>query len=92
MSIEGAVHDGTTSEHGSNTKAKFVEISVSDTGCGIREENFQEIFDKFMKLHDKGTGLGLYIAKQIVRAHGGDIWVKSEEKKGSTFFFTVPSF
>ncbi|QCQ22560.1 sensor histidine kinase [Desulfoglaeba alkanexedens] len=70
----------------------FIEVSVSDTGCGIPAENIQEIFDKFKKLHAKGTGLGLYIARQIVRAHGGDIWVKSGEKAGTTFFFTVPVF
>ena len=70
----------------------FIEVSVSDTGCGIPAENIQDIFDKFKKLHAKGTGLGLYIASQIVRAHGGDIWVKSGEKTGTTFFFTVPVF
>lgn len=70
----------------------FIEVSVSDTGCGIPAENIQDIFDKFKKLHAKGTGLGLYIASQIVRAHGGDIWVKSGEISGTTFFFTVPVF
>lgn len=69
---------------------RFVEISVSDTGCGIPDDSFRTIFDKFNKLHESGTGLGLYIAQQMVRAHGGDIWVKSEENRGSTFFFTVP--
>jgi signal transduction histidine kinase len=70
----------------------FIEVSVSDTGCGIPQESSVEIFDKFKKLHSngQGTGLGLYIARRIVNAHGGDIWVESEQGKGSAFFFTLP--
>lgn len=71
---------------------RFLEVSISDTGCGIPRGNIRNVFDKFKKLHEKGTGLGLYIARQIVKAHGGDIWVKSEENRGSTFYFTVPVF
>jgi len=71
---------------------EFVEVSVSDSGCGIPKENIEEIFDKFKMLHGKGTGLGLYIARHIINAHGGDIWVKSEQGRGSTFSFTVPVF
>jgi two-component system sensor histidine kinase GlrK len=71
---------------------RFIEVFVSDTGSGIPQENLQEIFEKYKKLQGKGTGLGLYIARQIVAAHGGDIWVKNEEKKGSSFSFTAPVF
>jgi len=78
------------SESSSNKEKSFIEVSVSDTGCGIPEENIQDIFNKFKKLHGNGTGLGLYIARQIVNTHGGNIWVKSEQKKGSAFFFTLP--
>jgi two-component system sensor histidine kinase GlrK len=67
-----------------------VEVSVLDTGCGIAEENIPEIYDKFKMFSGKGTGLGLYIARQIVVAHGGNIWVKTEQGKGTTFSFTVP--
>ena len=74
---------------GSNIK-EVIEVYVSDTGPGIPEENIHDIFEKFMKLHENGTGLGLYIAKQIINAHGGDIWVESNGKTGSTFYFTVP--
>ena len=87
-----SLKDGKISKRFSNKKKSFIEVSVSDTGCGIPEENIQDVFDKFKKLHGKGTGLGLYIARQIVNAHGGDIWVKSEQKRGSTFSFTVPVF
>ena len=92
VSIGASLKNGKTSERFSNKEKSFIEVSVSDTGCGIPEENIQDIFDKFKKLHGKGTGLGLYIARQIVNAHGGDIWVKSEQKKGSAFSFTVPVF
>ena len=87
VSISASMKDGKAS---SDTKKGFIEISISDTGPGIPEENMKNIFEKFKKLHRKGTGLGLHIARQIVKAHGGDIWVESERQKGSTFFFTVP--
>ena len=67
-----------------------IEVSVTDSGCGIPEESQKEIFDKYKMLHGKGTGLGLYIASQVVNAHGGDIWVESIPGKGSTFSFTIP--
>jgi signal transduction histidine kinase len=63
---------------------------VSDTGPGIPEENIYNIFDKYKKLHEEGTGLGLYLARQIINAHGGEIWVENNAKTGSTFFFSLP--
>lgn len=71
---------------------EVIKVSVSDTGTGIPEERIKEIFDKFKKLHEGGTGLGLYIVSHIVNAYGGKIWVKSELGKGSTFFFTIPVY
>jgi len=70
-----------------------VVFSVSDTGEGIAPEQLEQIFERFFqtKRHDRrGLGLGLYIAKSIVDAHGGRIWAESVPSKGSTFFFTVP--
>ncbi|MDW7669563.1 MAG: ATP-binding protein [Bacillota bacterium] len=68
-------------------------ISVSDNGKGISEEYQQKIFEKFIQAKDNdnkgGTGLGLAISKEIVNAHGGEIWVKSKIGEGSTFYFTV---
>jgi two-component system, NtrC family, sensor histidine kinase KinB len=72
----------------------FVQISVEDNGIGIPYEFQKKIFDKFFQvaspLNTGGTGLGLSISKEIVRAHGGSIWVESEPNKGSTFYFTLP--
>lgn len=74
-----------------------VTISVEDTGVGIPAGDIARIFERFYKADRAraraavtGTGLGLAIAKHIVQAHGGRIWVKSKEGKGSTFFFTLP--
>jgi signal transduction histidine kinase len=71
-----------------------VRFTVADTGTGIPKEYQERIFEKFFQVPDsgpKGTGLGLYIAKEIVRAHGGEIGVDSEPGKGSTFWFTLPA-
>jgi two-component system, NtrC family, sensor histidine kinase GlrK len=73
----------------------FVEVCVSDTGCGIQEENLELIFDKFRRIESgkgtvRGTGLGLSLAKHIIAAHGGKIWAESNPGSGSTFCFTLP--
>jgi NtrC-family two-component system sensor histidine kinase KinB len=72
----------------------YNHISVHDDGPGIPFEYQSKIFDKFVQIKsDKvlgGSGLGLAICKEIVRAHGGTIWVDSVPGKGSTFTFTLP--
>lgn len=70
-------------------------ISVSDNGEGIPEEYLKTIFDKFIQVKDKngettgGAGLGLAISKEIIKAHGGEIWATSELGRGSSFYFTL---
>ncbi len=72
-----------------------VLFSVTDEGIGIEQESFDKLFQKFSRVDStdskkiKGTGLGLWICKEIVEAHNGKIWVESEVGKGSTFKFTI---
>lgn len=75
-----------------------VEFSVSDNGPGIPPESLQRVFDRYWRAAQEqtgrrrdGLGLGLTIAKGIVEAHGGRIWVESQTGKGSTFSFTLPA-
>jgi signal transduction histidine kinase len=70
----------------------FIEIIISDTGCGISEEYIGKIFDPFYTTKDstKGTGLGLAVSYGIIKKHGGDIEVKSTVGKGSTFIVRLP--
>ena len=70
----------------------FVRVSVMDTGIGIPEDKLESVFERFVKLDDfyQGVGLGLPICKMIVEQLGGEIGVRSELGKGSTFWFTLP--
>lgn len=75
---------------------KDIVVSVHDTGVGIPQEDQSRIFTKFfrgdnvVRMETEGTGLGLFIAKNIVEAHGGKIWFDSAPGKGSTFSFSLP--
>jgi PAS domain S-box-containing protein len=71
-----------------------VTISVSDEGPGIPPEDLSRIFDRFFRgngQRSEGLGLGLYITRLLVEAHGGKIWVESQPGRGTTFSFTVPT-
>lgn len=79
------------------TKDGAIETTVQDFGVGIPENAVPHIFEKFYRNHRNraqvgGTGLGLYLAKVIIGAHGGHIWVRSREGEGSTFGFTVQPY
>ena len=73
-----------------------IEISVKDTGIGIKPEDIQKLFKEFTQLESVytkkygGTGLGLALSKKLIELHGGKIWVESEYGRGSKFTFTVP--
>lgn len=72
-----------------------IQFRISDSGPGIPSEHINHIFDKFFRLHDhkkvqKGQGLGLYISRLIVEAHGGQLGAYNNREGGSTFYFTLP--
>ena len=72
-------------------------MSVKDTGIGIPADEMQRLFTKFFRADNAqktvadGSGLGLYITKNIVRRHGGDIWAESQLNRGSVFHVTIPT-
>lgn len=75
----------------------FVQVSVEDTGAGMDDEDVSRLFVKFyrteetLKKETVGSGLGLYIAKNIIKRHGGDIWATSVKQRGSVFSFVLPT-
>lgn len=81
---------------GTRKKGELVEITVEDTGIGIKTEDQNKLFKPFSQVNSfsskkfQGTGLGLSLVKQIVNLHGGYVWFKSEQGKGSTFAFAIP--
>ncbi len=75
---------------------KEIEFQARDSGVGIPKDQQDRVFGKFfrasnvIKMETEGSGLGLFIAKNIIEAHGGKIWFESEEGKGTTFYFSLP--
>lgn len=86
---------GRVNIHGERQGA-LVRVSVTDTGVGVSAEDLPHLFEKYEQgssrapRREKGTGLGLYITRQLVELHGGEIAAQSEVGKGSTFSFTIP--
>lgn len=87
---------GWTEALNSAASQERVVLYVADQGIGIPAEDLPKIFDRFYRVDSSlrrgtaGAGLGLYLAKAIVEAHGGQIWVRSEPGKGTTFFIALP--
>jgi signal transduction histidine kinase len=83
-------------EFGYEKKGKYLEFFVKDTGIGISENQKKIIYDRFRQGNEtrtskyEGSGLGLSISKTYVEMLGGEMWVESEEGKGSIFYFTIP--
>jgi signal transduction histidine kinase len=73
-----------------------VTVEVADTGIGIARDDLEHVFDRFYRARDErikditGSGLGLALAREVARLHGGDITVESELNKGSRFVLTLP--
>jgi two-component system, OmpR family, sensor histidine kinase VicK len=71
----------------------FAKVTIKDTGTGIDPDILPKLFSKFITKSVKGTGLGLYICKNIVSAHGGQIWAQNNDgERGATFVFTIPIY
>jgi PAS domain S-box-containing protein len=75
--------------------SNYVKVSVKDYGLGISAEDQKRVFERFYRVgdvqhHYPGMGIGLYICAEIIRNHGGSLWVESEKGHGSTFSFTLP--
>lgn len=83
-------------EVGCQKSKDFYTFFVKDSGIGIHIEHQQVIFDRFRKIDNnkqqlyRGTGIGLFLSRQLVEMFGGKIWVESELNKGSIFYFTIP--
>lgn len=82
-------------EISSSVKANSVVFSIKDNGVGFNPEYSNKLFNIFQRLHNseefEGTGVGLAIIKRIINRHQGEAWAESEEGKGATFYFTLPS-
>jgi signal transduction histidine kinase len=69
----------------------YITITIKDSGSGIDSDVLPKLFNKFVTKSEKGTGLGLFISKSIIKAHSGKIWAKNnDDRKGATFTFTLP--
>jgi signal transduction histidine kinase len=78
-------------EEDDNDQYNDIKIKIHDTGKGIDTELLSRLFEKFATKSERGTGLGLYISKNIVEAHGGKIWAENNKVgKGATFSFSLP--
>ncbi len=73
-----------------------LQVTVEDHGTGIKAIDHEKVFDRFYRVDDesgttvKGYGIGLYLSREIIKQHNGEIWLKSEVNKGSKFYFTLP--
>jgi signal transduction histidine kinase len=87
FTIDGDINVTVTSKRNINE----IVVNIRDTGTGIDVDILDHLFEKFISRADSGTGLGLFISKSIIEAHGGKIWASNNENgKGSTFSFSIP--
>ena len=69
---------------------KNIQIEIKDTGKGIEESRYDEIFEFYVTSKKSGTGIGLALSKQIIEGHNGQIYIKSEVNIGTSFFIDLP--
>lgn len=84
--------DNINKDNGNSNYPDEIIVKVKDSGKGLNSQLFSKVFSKFFSSSEScSTGLGLYICKAIVEAHGGKIWVENnEDEKGTTFSFSIP--
>jgi signal transduction histidine kinase len=89
---EGIISLKVEKMHSDDDNSKEIAVvSIKDTGIGIDASIMPKLFTKFVSKSFQGTGLGLYISKNIVESHGGNIWAENnKDGKGATFYFTLP--
>ncbi len=89
---EQSIISVTLEKHENDENNKGVIVSTKDKGIGIAPEIMSRLFTKFATKSERGTGLGLFISKSIVEAHGGKIWAENnKEGRGATFSFSLPT-
>lgn len=91
VSIKRGNNNGNNSNGNNNENDTVALVQIIDKGLGIQEDIKQKLFSKFTKGKKVGTGLGLFICKNIVESHGGNIWAENNPDKGATFSFTIPT-
>ncbi|MBD0360004.1 MAG: HAMP domain-containing histidine kinase, partial [Nitrososphaeraceae archaeon] len=83
--------DNSSNNNTTNNNKQVVIVSIKDTGSGIDSNILPRLFERFASKSYKGTGLGLFISKSIIEAHGGKIWAENNsDGKGATFAFSLP--
>ena len=88
--------DGGDRFPGSPQGKEKIIVWVKDEGIGIPADALEKVFNRFYRVNHRGpmppggVGLGLALVREVVRAHGGEVWVESTEGAGSTFYFTLP--
>ena len=91
VSIKRGNNNGNNRNSNSNNNDTVALVQIIDKGLGIQDNIKQKLFSKFTKGTKVGTGLGLFICKNIVESHGGKIWAENNIDKGATFSFTIPT-
>ena len=72
-------------------KSKGLEITVRDSGPGIPDDQFEEVFKPFFTTKPAGLGIGLALSRMIVDSHGGRLWATANDGRGATFHFSLPT-
>jgi two-component system sensor kinase FixL len=76
---------------GPASSGEAVQITVRDTGPGLRQTNAEQLFNIFTSTKDSGLGLGLAISREIVESHGGHLWAEPAPSEGACLHFTLPT-